>query len=372
MQGKRKIALISFHNAANYGAALQAVALQKKLDSLGYPNEYIDYQNSHRRHSYDMAYLFRKALKCGRLKDAIKYAVGFPFMYLRKSRFSKFYKKHLRITPTTYSNSKEAAELNPKYDKFIVGSDQVWNPENNGHDMAFLLDFVDDCKKVSYSSSFGISSIPQPFLTDYRTLLQKFRHLAVRESDGVRIVKELTGRTASLVLDPVFLIDREEWIGIGKRVEGDFVFSYTNRSGQFENFLKTTGYTIDGKMLYKLARQTSPADFLNPKVKVKYAMSPEEFIGVINSAELVVSASFHCISLAIILNRPFIAILTGDKGKDERLTSILGLLNLNSRIFNEQMTMDQVLAPIDYNSVNIKLNKLRSSSIDYLISSIEN
>lgn len=371
MQDRLRIAILSFHNAANYGAALQAVALQRKLDELGYYNDYIDYQNKYRRHAYDMLYQFLHAFKTGRFINALKYAVGAPFMFLRKHRFANFYKEYLRKTDDIYSNSIEASKLNSKYDKFIVGSDQVWNPENNGGDMAFLLNFVDDWKKISYSSSFGLSSIPSQYESQYRELLSKFKNLAVRESDGVRLVKELTGRNATLVLDPVFLIDKNSWMELANKFEDDFIFSYTNKKGQLEKFFSITNYNIKNQKIYKLTRQTSPMDFLSPKIKVKYTMSPQDFIGVVNSAKLVVSASFHCISLAIILNRPFIAILTGDKGKDERLQSLLNLLNLNDRILTTNMTSIQVSSPIDYSVVNQKLKELKNSSIQYLISAIE-
>ena len=68
-------------------------------------------------------------------------------MCLRKYRFNKFYRRYLRRTASIYHSSTEARVLNDKYDKFIVGSDQVWNYENNGRDFAFLLDFVTDNEK---------------------------------------------------------------------------------------------------------------------------------------------------------------------------------------------------------------------------------
>ena len=85
-----KIALLSFHNAANYGAALQAYALQKVLESKGHESPYIDYQNAMRRHAYSMPYQIVSSLKKGQLKSSIAYIIGFPFMYLRKVRFDKF------------------------------------------------------------------------------------------------------------------------------------------------------------------------------------------------------------------------------------------------------------------------------------------
>lgn len=49
-------------------------------------------------------------------------------------------------------------------------------------------------------------------------------------------------------------------------------------------------------------------------------MSPQEFVSVIAGAHLVISASF-CLAMAIVLERPFVAILTGNIGKDERFKS---------------------------------------------------
>lgn len=101
-------------------------------------------------------------------------------------------------------------------------------------------------------------------------------------------------------------------------------------------------------------------------------MSPSYFLSVVRDAELVVSASFHCISMAIILNKPFVAILTGNRGKDERLTSILSLLDLNDRIYDESMDVDQIKQPIDYEKVNIRIDELKSSSYQYLLSALRN
>ena len=365
-----KIALLSFHNAANYGAALQAYALQKVLESKGHESPYIDYQNAMRRHAYSMPYQIVSSLKKGQLKSSIAYIIGFPFMYLRKVRFDKFYQRNLAVTPKTYKSSEEASELNGQYDKFIVGSDQVWNPHNNGRDFAFMLDFVkDDSKKISYSSSFGITQIPSDLVDKYRTNPQKFKHIAVRESIGVKLVKEVSGRDAKLVLDPVMLMTKEDWLKIVEPIDEKFVFTYTNRDNQFEKFLKQTGYQYEGKQ-YKLARATKFGDFLSSKVRVKFCMSPSDFVSSIYSADLIFTASFHCVAISIVLNKPFVVILTRNAGKDERLLNLLELLGLEDRILSEKMTADDVNRVIDYKEVNRKLEKLRKDSLDYLLNSL--
>ena len=369
-----KLALLSFHNAANYGAALQAYALQKCLLIRGYNCEYINYINKHRKYSYDMSYHIVTSLINRSFKSAIAYLCGSPFMYLRKLRFKKFYKKNLIITSKIYRSAVEASSLNTLYDKFIVGSDQVWNLENNGNDMSFLLSFVDDTKKkISYSSSFGVSSIESRFLLEYKKYLADIKYLSTREQKGVEIIKDLIGRDATLVVDPVYLLSKENWLKLvdNSRKKEAFVFFYTNKPLQMENFLDKTKYPMNNKKIYLLARNTKIADFLSPKVRVKYTMSPTDFLTTINDAELVVSASFHCISLSIILNKPFIAILVGDEGKDSRLLSILNYLGLQHRIYRDDMTLEDVMRPIDYDNVNDKIELFKKSSIEFLISSIE-
>ncbi|MBP5403807.1 MAG: hypothetical protein J6Y17_01805, partial [Elusimicrobiaceae bacterium] len=75
-----KIALISFHNALNYGAALQAFSLQHVLESHGFANEYINYVNSTRRGSYSSWIQFKLAWKEGKKKRAIMLLVGAPIL----------------------------------------------------------------------------------------------------------------------------------------------------------------------------------------------------------------------------------------------------------------------------------------------------
>ena len=279
-----KIALLSFHNAANYGAALQAYALQHALEQVGHSCEYINYLNHERRYHYNVSYLFWGAIKKGQVFTAAKYMAGAPFLLARKRKFKRFYKKYLHVTKAVFKNSQQAAALNPKYDRFIVGSDQVWNPSNNGNDTAFLLDFVKDPrKKISYSSSFGLSKLTQDLKDRYRPCFSTFHALSVREKIGQRIVEDLIGRTPELVLDPVMLLTSDEWRILSSSVKESrerYIFIYTNRERQVVDFLKT-GYQLCGRKMYKLSRYTKLKDFINPSVRVKYWMSPLEFVNII-------------------------------------------------------------------------------------------
>ncbi len=354
-----RTAIISFHNAYNYGAALQAYALQKAIENMGIYCEYIDYVNEHRRQSYDMSYLFKNALTERDFVFAARALLGTPLMKMRGKRFDRFYRNYVRTTSRTYKTSDEVKELNHQYDKFIVGSDQVWNPENNGADFAYLLDFVEEnSKRISYSPSFGISEIPAEYSDKYRENLLKFSFIGVREQVGVNIVKKLTNQKAELLLDPVFLVDKEEWLKLIPKSKNKkkYVFYYTNHNDEIMDFL-STGYSMKGLKYHILSTKITPFDFINPKKKITVAMTPEEFLDEINSAELVVTSSFHCLAFSLILQKPFVVILTGNTGKDERLVNLLKICGLENRIITPNTTVKDIANTINFEEVNLLLQK---------------
>lgn len=369
-----KLGLLTFHDAANYGATLQAYALQAFLEGEGFDCEYLDYRNERRRQMYDMGWQVADSLRRGEVAAAAKYFLGTPFMQLRKQRFAAFRQTHLKVSSREYRTSEELKAAAGEYDKFIVGSDQVWNPDNNGADTAFLLGFLDDSnRKIAYSSSFGVSDLPAGLKDAYARCLNGIGRIAVRERAGSRLVKALTGRDVPVVMDPVFLPGREAWERLlppaspGLR---PFVFSYTNRGDQLSAFLESAGNVLKDRDLHKLARQTTLGDFLRRGVQVKYCMSPVEFLENVKNADLVITASFHCLSFSLIFNKPFVCFLTGDSGKDERLAGLLKELGLENRVFRNGMMSEEAMAPIDYDRVNTKLARQIDASKDYLLKSL--
>ena len=364
---KIRVAIISFHNALNYGAALQAYALQKVLiERINVDAEYIDYENAHRYELYNMRERLINAVKNRNYQRAIMTLIGSPLMFVRRNRFNRFYCNSIVKTGKKYCSSEQAKELNSEFDKFIVGSDQVWNNVNNGSDFAYLLDFVnDDRKKISYSSSFGLASIPHELLDGYRSNLSSFYRLAVREEKGVELVKELTGRKAHLVLDPVFLLDDKEWEQITcKSYRNSYLFCYVDSSVELDDFRDVCSeMTVDE--FHVLCSNIRFSDVLNRKIKTRVSMSPEQFLSEIKNANYVLTDSFHCLAFCIIFHVPFTVILTGNQGKDERLMNLLKITGLQDRIYTPDRLINMSLA-IDYENVDIKIKPYREYSMNYL------
>lgn len=368
-----KLGLLTFHDAANYGAVLQAYALQAFLEARGFECEYLDYRNAHRRHQYDMLHHVLHSLARGKIPAALKYAAGAPFMAARKRRFAEFRKQHLHVGRPECRSSAQARAIAGNYGKFVVGSDQVWCPANNGKDTAFLLDFVEGSdRKIAYASSFGADEVPEEMKKEYARCLAGIGRIGVRERAGCRLVKALTGRDVPMVVDPVFLPGRAAWerlIPQRPAHERPFVFSYTNRGGQLERFLESAGALLEGRILHKLARQTSLGDFFRRGIQVQYTMSPAEFLRNVRDADLVLTASFHCLAFSLIFNKPFVCFLTGG-GKDERLKGLLEQVGLENRVFHPGMTPAEATAPVDWDAVNRKLAEQIRASETFLLESL--
>jgi len=362
-----KVALISFHNAYNYGAGLQAYALQEAVSAMGAECEYIDYINKRRADGYKVSSRVRKAIAKKDIKGIVKNLCGAPFIWARGRKFDRFYRQYLHKTGEVYRTCEEARALDDRYDRFIVGSDQVWNEEHNGRDAAFFLGFVGDkAKKISYSSSFGMAEIPEELKDWYAGLLSDIDCLSTREVHGVNLIRELTGRNAHLVLDPVFLLPTERWTEFlrPEAPSGKYTFYYMNAQFNPADFSLVTGWEDHRK--YILSASVSPKDFVKKGQKVTFAMSPAEFLQRIHDAELVVTTSFHCLAFAILFHKRFVAVLSGDEGRDERLTNLLQITGLEDRVFSRTMTLADVNAPIDYDEVEKRLEVYRRYSRDYL------
>ena len=364
-----KVALLSFHNAYNYGAAMQAYALQETINDMGIDVEYINYINEFRKNVYNTPYQIFSALKKGNIIRSIRLLLGSGYIFSRARKFKDFYNKHLKANDKIYRNSNDAKVLNGQYDKFIVGSDQVWNCNNNGGDTAYLLDFVDNTNdKISYASSFGMSDIPSGFVEQYSEALKRIGRVSVREKAGATIIEKYTDRKAHVVLDPVFLPDINVWEKIkseGTTKKGKYIFFYTNRNSQIRDFWNL-GLN---KNIYKshiLSSFVGFKDFFDRDTYVRVAMRPADFLNEISFASLIVTASFHCVAFSIIFHKKFVVFLTGNRGKDERIINLLKLCGLSNRIITNDTKIDDIEADINYDDVDNRLKPYLKYSREFL------
>ena len=168
-----KIGILTFHRALNYGALLQAYALQTALGKLGAEASVLDYRNPIIEKMYEYQSFFRQS----GLKSKVKYILLGRAEKKRRAKFETYRKSYLNLSEQF--SAEDVTKSVDLYDKFITGSDQVWNYDAHGFDKNFFLDFVDNrSKKYSYSASFGISRLDDRFKAAYKNLLDEFSALA--------------------------------------------------------------------------------------------------------------------------------------------------------------------------------------------------
>ncbi len=364
-----KIGILTYHFTNNVGSALQAFALQYAVSVLGADCCIINYQKRGWRKADNLNYLPPAKNRFG-IAGRIIWMFLVPLLEYRRFAFGSYRKKFLNITKTKYETSEQLAIIAPHYDKFIVGSDQIWNPTNVKFDWAYFLDFVNEAsKKIAYAPSFGLSELPSNLVEKSVYYLNLFGHISIRENHGKALINNITGKTVPVVLDPTFLLNEKEWRSVARlpRTRG-YIFVYLrHRSSCIEKFVielsKSTSLEIVQvtgllKKIQKGQRVQSP--------------DPMEWLGYMMNAEYVVTNSFHGIAFSINFNKQFFVEPITNSPQEKHNTRIFSLLdqfNLKNRIISQIPNINDIQR-IDYSPINKKLDSKRSESIDYLKNSL--
>ena len=284
----------------------------------------------------------------------------------RAMLFRQFSDEYLNEKFFNYSNG-DLKELSNDYDFFVTGSDQVWNPRYNNGSSIYFLTFAEKHKKIAFSPSFGVSEIKPEFVEDYTEWITGMHKLSVREDDGAKIIKELTGRFAPVLIDPTLLISKEKWLSIAKedknKPKGKFLLTYflggvpIKYKSQIENIAKK----------YKL----EVVNLGDIREKDIYRTGPREFIDYINSCSFLCTDSFHGTVFSILLEKPFIIYeRLGTDSMYSRIDTLLNKFELNSRKV-ENMSLGDDIFGIDFSHIPRILDVERKKSLEFLKNALE-
>lgn len=378
----KKIGIITIINVNNYGAELQAFALHHKLKLMGYDNEiinYLYYKNPEFIQEAASKPLIKTSIK-NTLKDiALKWidkysAARYPKLAkIRKERFDSFHDKNTMIS-TTYNSYSALYNTRLNYDAYIVGSDQVWNPNNGTNIAPFFLTFAPkDAKKISYASSFGVGSVDKTYYSQYEEWLNNIDYLSTRESDGVNIIKEVTGRDALHVVDPTLLLSKEQWgeLAIPYQSEKPYILFFVFKKNAFAEELaykiqKNTGYQI-----IRVCKNEMPVESDDKILNIR-DFGPAEFLGLYQKASFVITTSFHGSIFSLIFEKPFYTVTPASKNNNSRQQSLMHMVGLEDRLIKEGNPVDlEKMNTINFSKVNVILNEQIKNSVDYLVSSLE-
>ncbi len=336
-----KTATITFQNTNNYGASLQCYALQTALKGLGIDNEVIDYESDYLNKPYKFAVLKEKGL--------VRFILGNVYAIIRSPRNKKFKEFRKEIKMSVHVDRRSISEIEPQYDKFISGSDQVWNGSLVGYDDVYFLKFVSDKKKrFSYSASFGFKTVSPKLVYKYKKLLEGYSYYSVRETTGVEIISDILGIEANHTIDPTLLLTKNEWEKVMKAPSINEKYILVYQIEPSRNLLK-----VVEKLRVKTGLKVIAIPFVMgfyPKAKMMFTSGPAEWVGLFRNAEYIVTDSFHGTAFSVIFNKKFWACVDPN---ESRKTSFLKLIGLENRlIYSDKSLPDNLLEDIDYEDAN--------------------
>lgn len=284
-------------SANNYGATLTGYALQR--------------------------YLLDKGLDCRLLSISPQRAMRNKNSFVRK-----FAEKNLYITQHV-KNQRALSKLNQSAEIFIVGSDQIFKAHcMKKYFNQFLLPYTDFSKRrIAFSASFGKDSFDADDRDKYiiSKYLKRFDGISVREDSGVNICKNDFGIEAVHILDPVFLVDREQFLKfVDKNCEkykDKLVCMVLDSSKDFRQAIDRLSKELNTEVINILGKN----------------LSIEEFLTAIYTSKYFLTDSFHGTCFAILFHKNFITLKNEDRGK-ARFDSLVNTFNMEEcfvRTINE-------------------------------------
>lgn len=365
-----KIGILTIFDADNYGAVLQALALQTCIEKTGYECEIINYATvitTPRFYGFSLrprAFLWFMERFLRRLGSE----------EIKRYRFRKFRKEFLKCS----EYYPHASSINSrKYAGIVVGSDQVWNPRINRGDRAYLLHFVEQgVPKIAYAPSFGGCVLTTEEAGQYLNELSTFTALSCRENEGARLIEALTDQTdVPVVLDPTLLLTASDYVAFEMTDDtansGRYILCY------YVGFFSPRSELV--KSAEHLSRKTGlPVRYISNEVYTSWTRafhvrspSPGQFLFLIKHADYVVTNSFHGSVFSIIYHRELFCCLSGSA--NTRMKTLFSLLGVHERLFSEadELKRRRPVQPIDFRQVEEFLRKLREISWQYLDASLQ-
>ena len=353
---------VTYHYGTNYGATLQAYALQRTLRELGCDNALLELRYSAPKSKSagrsPIALLRRWFLNQLRKKRSVEMAT-------LREHFRAFTAQRLQLT-RRYDSMEELRADPPDANLLIAGSDQVWNLTSRTDFIpARFLDFgARDAKRISFAASIEALNYTDAQKEEVKGYLRNFDAISLREETARQYVESFAGVKAERILDPVFLLEDDAWreIAATPRINPPYILCYQvqrNRNLQ--------------KVAYRLSRETGypVVSVCNSPIKwiradhTFFDASIEEFLGFYSRAAIVVTASFHGTAFGLIFGKPTYGMIK--EGSKNRIKEILDLFGMSKFVVSEKTPVSSIPSPkIDSEALVAQIAQEREKSLNFI------
>ena len=383
MRRTKKVGVFTlYYRNVNYGATLQAYALQKKMNEQGFDAYVIDFIPKEVTFSRRLLSLFchpPKFIKaiCRRLKfiKSSSDAIESEYNRLWKGKISKweyFCNKYIKATKPISENHLYKSQATNCYDILLVGSDQVWNPQfaSKAH---FLPFNKKGRKKLASAASISVPNLTENEKETFMKWLPDFDYITVRENEGKQLLESFLDLKIETVLDPTLLLTSDDWSKLVEPISLQNQVAYrindTNEGNKTSEYILFAALGTDPshrRFAMRIAERTGM------KIKILSTtlnemrsnhdiegdelvdVSPNQYLYLVKNASIVITDSFHCMAFSINFHRIFFVLKRNTDGD---------ALNMNSRIYtllNELGLESQLVEPGDANTVQLKRDLYRN------------
>lgn len=369
----KKIEIVTFNKAHNYGATLQAYALERKISDLKYEVDFLNYYDEFIENGYKIFKISKKHGLLGVVKSFLSSVVFYKINKKRFYTFNDFINNNLKINTKYYKSICELKNNTPEVDVLITGSDQVWNSKiTGGLSDVYTLNFGNDgIKRISYAASVGDINLIKDNEEEYKKKISKIDYISVRENDAKEALSEIIDKPIKVVLDPTLLLTKKEWDDVVNKISNTkekYILAYVVEPD--EEYIKIAN-DLSKKTGLRIIHFGKKNPGYNNVLKSAYTEGPLEFINYIKNAEYVVATSFHATVFSIIFNKKFFIVPHRKTGA--RVTNLLDNLEIKGRTFSSYEDFKDIDYDFDTDWTNVKkiLDKEREESINWLKNAIE-
>lgn len=371
----KKIGIVTICDYLNYGNRLQNYAVQEVLASLGCEAETIvntpvpperggvGFAGKRIRNALSLSPV--ELLRRGRKKigNALARKRHTEAAQRKEAAFREFSARYIRETDFVVKGGRAPEGLSGRYDFFVVGSDQVWNPAYRNGSAFDFLQFAPKGRRIAYSPSFGVEGIPEQYAERYASWLSEMDALSVREPAGANIIKQLTGRKAEVLADPTLMLTREQWLAVSRpapdKPAGKYLLTYFigDVSREREEWI----VRVADNAGLEIVRLGSLKDWK------RFHSAPDEFVDYVHSAGMLCTDSFHGIIFSLHMETPFVVFNREGKGLNisSRIDNLLTKTGFQTRQFH-QIKDGGGLFDVDFSHMPGILRQEREKTLAYL------
>lgn len=365
-----RVATMTFHMAKNYGAMLQAYALQKSIESIGASCEVLDYRLPYIYDREGIPTYAEFVREAGFLRGNARYLIRhfngwYRTLPAARRKFDRFMREDLKLSERAIFDKAELRKT--KYDAVVFGSDQIWSPfHTGGFAPEYLGEYFDPDQTalISYAASCGKDHLDPDYRDAFLERLRRFSAVSVREKSLAQYLNEECGISTQAVLDPVLLADPAIWEPLAEqgelRIEEPYLLVYSFGAG--DDIYRLAKKVAEERHLKPVAicYQKNPA--LKGIEQIDFA-GPKDFLYLLKHADFVCTTSFHGLAFSMLFEKNYYCMWHPRFSQRERdLSDSMGLMDR----YVEDWTAMRNSTDCDFTDAREKLACAREESRRFL------